>query len=163
MLNKKQEKSDTILPDALIDCYYCGKKFRISEKAVALDKKGKIDKPFEHIRCPSCLSTRNTVYYASEKKLFAGEMKPISPTPTTPSQVGGVSGGGNNLPTSERKSPVLSWLCIKTNRCTSVAPDALIEPNHGWLCDWCGSWTFGDDASHKPLGLQIKTTKGGRR
>jgi len=148
----------------IIHCFYCDNRFTIGEKAVALDKKGNIDKkPFEYIRCPKCLSTRNTIYYASEKKLFAGEMKPISPTPTTPSQVGGVSGGGNNLLTSERKPLVLSWLCIKSNRCTSVSPDALIEPNYGWLCDWCDSWTFGDDASHKPLGLQIKTTKRGRK
>ena len=94
---------------------------------------------------------------------MTSKRKPISPLAETPFNASeGVSAGGNDSPNAQRKSLVTSWYCLKMKRWVCVSPVALIEPQHGWICD-CGSWTFGSDASHKPQGLQVTTKKGGRR
>lgn len=84
----------------IIRCFYCEHKFTFNERAVAVDKKGKPEKiQYDYIRCPRCLSARNSAYYASKKKLEAGKIKLISPLAETPfSGSEGVSAGGNESP-----------------------------------------------------------------
>ena len=150
----------TTKPD-VIRCFYCDNRFTAEHQAIAVNKKGKVDeKQFEYIRCPRCLSARNSMYYASKKNLDAGTMIPISPLAETPFNASeGVSAGGNVSPIARRASH-LSWYCLEMKKRTGrdwpvdVSAGALIEPGHGWICD-CGSWTFGDDASHQPRGLQM--------
>ena len=89
------------------------------------------------------------------KQSSTSKKKSISPLAETPFNVSeGVSAGGNEFLNAQRKPLITSWYCLKLKRDICVSPVALIEPRHGWICD-CGSWTFGDDASHTPQGLQV--------